>query len=103
MSQKRTRRGRAEANEHAGPNDAQFRFQPGTAGGDIARAWFLVDAPFPTQLPFEVLGRVRDVDRVAIDPRFFESVIQDLGRRRVYANVFSISPPGLRGYLCRSG
>ena len=81
MSQKRTRRGRAEANEHAGPNDAQFRFQPGTASGDMARAWFLVDAPFPTRLPFEVLDRVRDVDRVAIDPRFFESAIQDLTRR----------------------
>jgi hypothetical protein len=80
-AEKRLRRGRAEANEHAWPNNAQFRFQPGTAGGDIARAWFLVDTPFATRLPFEVLDSVGDIDRVAIDPRFFESAIQDLTRR----------------------
>jgi len=39
-----------------------------------------MDAAFPSRLPFEVLDGVRDIDRVAIDLRFFKNAIQDLTR-----------------------
>jgi len=40
-----------------------------------------MDAAFPARFPFEMLHRVCDINRVAIDPRFFEGAIQDLAGR----------------------
>ena len=77
----RLRRGRAEADEHFRPNEAQLRFHPRPAGGDVARVRLLMDAAFPARLPFEMLHRVRDVNRVAIDPGFLQRAIEHLARR----------------------
>ncbi len=80
-AEERLGRGRAEADESFWPNDTQFRFHPGPAGGDITRIWLLMNAAFPARLPFEVLDRVRHVNRVAIDPRVFQRAIEKLAGR----------------------
>lgn len=90
----RLRRGCAETDEDARPNDAQFRLEPGPASGKVTRAWFLVDAPFAARFPFEVLDRVGDVNRVAIDPRFLERAVENIPGRpdeRFPGQIFSIA------------
>ena len=90
----RLRRGRAQADENFRPNEAQFRLKPGPAGRDIARARFLVDAPFSARLPLEMLDRVGDVNGVAIDFRVDERSIEQLAGRtneRLPVQIFLIT------------
>src|SRR4029077_19791902 len=58
-------------------NKAQLRFQPRAAGCDLARIWFLMNSAFPARLPFEMFHRVRDINLLAINSRFFQRPVHD--------------------------
>lgn len=75
------RRGCAQTNKKLWPNESQFRFHPGTAGRDLARIWFLMDAPLPARFPLEMLHHIGDVNMVAIDSCFFQRAIQNFAGR----------------------
>src|SRR6266508_4396929 len=72
-SKKRLCSGRPETDKNVRPNETQFGFKPWTTSGDVARTRFLVNAPLPTGLPFEMFNRVCDVNFAAVDPGFFQS------------------------------
>ncbi len=40
-----------------------------------------MDPPFAARFPFEMLDRVRDVNRVAVDPRLLQRAIEELSGR----------------------
>src|SRR6516164_9925208 len=75
-------------------NDSQLRFQPRSAGCNLARIRFLMDPPFPTRLPFEMFHCVRDVTLGSINSSFFERLIHDFSsgsNERFASHVFVIS------------
>src|SRR6266436_205136 len=72
------RRCRTHCHDEVGLNDPQFRFQPRTAGCDLARVRLLMNSAFAAGLPFEVFYRVRDVNLRPIDSSVFKRAIHDL-------------------------
>ena len=69
-SEQGLRCGRAETNDDVRLYQTDFGFQPGTAGSDLARIGFFVNAAFTAWFPFEMLDDIGDVSFAAIDAGF---------------------------------
>ena len=72
---------RTHCHDQVGPDDPQFRFQPGTARCDLSRIWFFMNPPFATRFPLKMFHRVRDVNLRSIDSSFFKRLIHDFPSR----------------------
>ena len=59
----------------------QFRFEPWTARRDFAGVGLFMNAPLTFRFPLEMFHDVGDVDFIAVDPGFRESLIEKLARR----------------------
>src|SRR5205823_5881803 len=76
-AEERLRGGRAETGEHLRLYDLDLRLEPRMARGDLLGARALVDAALPARRPLEVLDRIRDVHRLAVDAGLLERVVED--------------------------
>src|SRR5687768_10074853 len=74
--------GCAKADDDRGFDEGDLEIEPWMTGGDLHRVRLLVNAPLAPfgPLPLEVLDRVRDVDRVAVDAGFDQGVVEELAR-----------------------
>ena len=73
--------GRAEQHEHPGLDHGDLCLEPRAAGGDLARARLLMNAPLPARLPLEVLHGIRHVRSGAVDPGLGERLVEESPRR----------------------
>jgi len=70
----------AQADQHFGFDSFEFRIEPGTAGFDLRGSGFLVNAALAAfgSGPLEMFDDVGHVNFSAVDPRFGESLIEQL-------------------------
>jgi hypothetical protein len=66
---------RAEADDDAGVNDANFSFEPGPARGDLSGRRFFVFAAFALRFPFKVFHGIGDKEVPSIDSRFAQGLV----------------------------
>jgi hypothetical protein len=71
------RRCRTHCHDEVGPNDPQFRFQPGTARCDFARVRLLMNSAFSAGLPLKMFHRVGHVNLRSIDSSVRERAIHN--------------------------
>jgi hypothetical protein len=86
--------GCAEADDDSRVYHLHFGFQPGPAGGDLSRRWFLVFAALALRFPFKVFYGICDVQVPPVYPGFAECLVQKFSRRshkRMTNPVFLIS------------
>ncbi|HWF11347.1 MAG TPA: hypothetical protein VG297_22910 [Bryobacteraceae bacterium] len=74
----RLRRSRSETHNQIGTHAFEFSFEPGLAGGDLARRWFLVQAALASFFEFEVLYGICYIHFGSIDARFFQRAVEEL-------------------------
>ena len=81
LTEHRLRGGRAKADQDAGVYHVQLRFEPWSAGGDLAGRRAFVFAAFALRFPFKVLDRIGHVDVIASDAGFYQGFVQYPARR----------------------
>jgi len=75
-AEQRLRGGRPEQHQHARFDDLELGLKPRPARRHLRPVRLLMNAPLAARLPLEVLHRVRDVGRVAVDACFDESLVE---------------------------
>ena len=81
LAQQRAGRGRPERHSHGGLDQRELVVEPPAAGVDLAGVGFLVQASLAARLVLEVLHRVGDVDRLALDSRRLQRSVEHLAGR----------------------
>src|ERR1700704_4483633 len=76
-SKDRLRRGRAKTNQHFRLHQTQFRFEPWSAGCNLARVWFLMNATLAPWLPFEMFDCVGHVHFDSRNASFLQRAIEN--------------------------
>src|SRR5262245_49438321 len=74
-------RRRSQTHDNLGLDDCDFSLEPWTAGIDLDRVRFLVDAPLAAWLPFEMFHCIRDVGLVSIKASFLQRPVENFSRR----------------------
>ena len=82
--------GCTEADDHFGFERGNFRFEPGTAGGDFGGVWLFVDAALAARFPLEMLHCVGDVNFLAVDARFGEGGVEKFACRADEGKPFEV-------------
>ena len=85
---------RAHGNHQLWLNNSQLRFQPRSAGGDLARIWFLMNPSFAAGLPLKMFHRVRHINLGSINSSFLKRLVHDFpggSNERSPGDVFIIS------------
>jgi hypothetical protein len=68
--------------------------KPWAASAHFLQTWLFVQTPLAAKFPLEVLDCIRNVDRIAIDPRLFHASSEEFSRRsnkRLSDSVFLVS------------
>src|SRR5262245_15202123 len=68
--------GSAKTNDHARPRQFKLRLEPWSAGCNLPRAWFGVQAPLAPWLPFKMLDDVGDENVLASESGLFQRLIE---------------------------
>src|SRR3954465_9484726 len=89
-AQQSLRRGRSQAHDQRWPHRFNFRLEPRAAGKNLPRGRLLVNAKLAARLPFKVLYRVGDINSLAVDPGYFEALIEKLSRRSDKGMAFPV-------------
>src|SRR4029079_4120217 len=77
-TENRFRGGGTETGQDRRFDQSEFRFEPWTARGNVARSRGFMEPSFSTRLPFEMFHRVCDVNDLSIDPSFLERAVEQL-------------------------
>src|SRR5690348_5522625 len=68
--------GGSETNNHLRFDSSDFCLEPGSARCDLRRIRLLVNATFPSGLPFEVLHNICNIGLAAIDAGIFQGLVE---------------------------
>jgi len=75
------RGGRTETNDQCRAEQLELAFEPLMTRADLQLVRLLVDPPLAAQLELEVLDRVRDIRRLAVDGCIGQSTVEELAGR----------------------
>src|SRR5689334_10488825 len=70
-----------QANHYFGFQDANFRVQPRTTGGNLGCIRFFVDAALSTRLPFKVFYSISNINLRSVNSCFHQSFVQQSAGR----------------------